>query len=155
MVISAFKELMPLGYDPLPCCVPDINECAPPTAVSCGKGADCQNTEGSYHCICVPGYELASGAPVFRNENENTCQGMNDPASSTSPYMRFRVTRIIPEASRGQGLGYRCSTQVWVETDVLAPVPPAQREGAWAKGPNPSFSVCIRHWWGYLFRSHC
>uniref|UniRef100_A0A8D0W079 Adhesion G protein-coupled receptor E2 n=1 Tax=Sus scrofa TaxID=9823 RepID=A0A8D0W079_PIG len=56
----------------------DINECAPPTAVSCGKGADCQNTEGSYHCICVPGYELASGAPVFRNENENTCQDVDE-----------------------------------------------------------------------------
>uniref|UniRef100_A0A4X1SSK2 Adhesion G protein-coupled receptor E2 n=1 Tax=Sus scrofa TaxID=9823 RepID=A0A4X1SSK2_PIG len=59
----------------------DINECAPPTAVSCGKGADCQNTEGSYHCICVPGYELASGAPVFRNENENTCQDKDECSS--------------------------------------------------------------------------
>uniref|UniRef100_A0A8D1PB16 Adhesion G protein-coupled receptor E5 n=1 Tax=Sus scrofa TaxID=9823 RepID=A0A8D1PB16_PIG len=56
----------------------DINECAPPTTVSCGKNADCQNTEGGYHCTCVPGYELASGAPIFRNENENTCQDVDE-----------------------------------------------------------------------------
>ncbi|XP_020936391.1 CD97 antigen isoform X6 [Sus scrofa] len=59
----------------------DINECAPPTTVSCGKNADCQNTEGGYHCTCVPGYELASGAPIFRNENENTCQDKDECSS--------------------------------------------------------------------------
>ena len=155
MGISALQELMPLGGNTLPCCVPDINECGPPATVSCGNNADCQNTEGGYHCTCIPGYELASGAPTFRNESENTCQGKNDPASSTSPRMRFRVTRIIPEASRGQGLGYRCGAQVCVGTDVPVPVPPVQREAAWAVGPNPSFAVWVRHWPGYLFRSHC
>uniref|UniRef100_A0A8C9KD62 Adhesion G protein-coupled receptor E5 n=1 Tax=Panthera tigris altaica TaxID=74533 RepID=A0A8C9KD62_PANTA len=55
----------------------DINECGPPLAVSCGKFADCQNTEGSYHCECSPGYQLASGAKTFRNESENTCQGVD------------------------------------------------------------------------------
>ena len=83
-MISAFKELMPLGYDPLPCCVPDINECGPPATVSCGNNADCQNTEGGYHCTCIPGYELASGEPTFRNESENTCQGKSQPVSSIS-----------------------------------------------------------------------
>ncbi|XP_047632744.1 adhesion G protein-coupled receptor E2 isoform X5 [Phacochoerus africanus] len=56
----------------------DINECRPPVAVSCGKSADCQNTEGGYHCTCIPGYELASGAPTFRKESENTCQDMDE-----------------------------------------------------------------------------
>ncbi|XP_053519780.1 adhesion G protein-coupled receptor E2-like isoform X3 [Artibeus jamaicensis] len=51
----------------------DINECELPS-VSCGKFANCQNTEGSYYCRCNSGYRLHSGATVFRNENENTCQ---------------------------------------------------------------------------------
>nr|XP_012422466.1 PREDICTED: EGF-like module-containing mucin-like hormone receptor-like 2 [Odobenus rosmarus divergens] len=55
----------------------DINECAPPLAVSCGKFADCWNTEGSYYCTCSPGYKLASGARTFRDESENTCQVHN------------------------------------------------------------------------------
>ncbi|XP_008709915.2 adhesion G protein-coupled receptor E2-like [Ursus maritimus] len=60
----------------------DINECGPSSTVSCGKFAECQNTEGSYYCTCIPGYELASGARTFRNERENTCQ-VHTPESKT------------------------------------------------------------------------
>uniref|UniRef100_A0A667G0M0 Adhesion G protein-coupled receptor E2 n=1 Tax=Lynx canadensis TaxID=61383 RepID=A0A667G0M0_LYNCA len=67
----------------------DINECGPPPRVSCGKFAHCLNTEGSYHCTCSPGYELASGAKTFRSESENTCQGKNHPTPSISPSMRW------------------------------------------------------------------
>ncbi|XP_059950035.1 adhesion G protein-coupled receptor E5 isoform X2 [Mesoplodon densirostris] len=56
----------------------DINECGPPLTVSCGKLADCQNTEGGYHCMCSPGYELISRAPMFKNESENTCRDMDE-----------------------------------------------------------------------------
>ncbi|XP_061046372.1 adhesion G protein-coupled receptor E5 isoform X3 [Eubalaena glacialis] len=56
----------------------DVNECGPPLTVSCGKLADCQNTEGGYHCMCSPGYELISGATTFKNENENTCQDVDE-----------------------------------------------------------------------------
>ncbi|KAI5935534.1 Adhesion G protein-coupled receptor E2 [Manis javanica] len=56
----------------------DINECGPPSPVSCGKYADCQNTEGSYFCTCSPGYALASGAAAFRNASENTCQDVDE-----------------------------------------------------------------------------
>uniref|UniRef100_A0A8C3WCA7 Adhesion G protein-coupled receptor E5 n=1 Tax=Catagonus wagneri TaxID=51154 RepID=A0A8C3WCA7_9CETA len=59
----------------------DINECAPPSTASCGKNADCQNTEGGYYCTCVPGYELASGASAFRNESENTCRDKDECSS--------------------------------------------------------------------------
>uniref|UniRef100_A0A8C4KZ35 EGF-like domain-containing protein n=1 Tax=Equus asinus TaxID=9793 RepID=A0A8C4KZ35_EQUAS len=76
--VSALWELSPLGGDPLPCCVPDINECGPPLAVSCGKFADCQNVDGSYYCTCAPGYGLVSGATTFRNESENTCQDVDE-----------------------------------------------------------------------------
>ncbi|XP_045845881.1 adhesion G protein-coupled receptor E2-like [Meles meles] len=63
----------------------DINECGPLSAVSCGEFADCQNTEGSYYCTCIPGYELASGARMFRNESENTCQDVNECTSGQNP----------------------------------------------------------------------
>ncbi|XP_026940790.1 adhesion G protein-coupled receptor E5 isoform X7 [Sagmatias obliquidens] len=59
----------------------DINECGPPLTVSCGKLADCQNTEGGYDCMCIPGYELTSGATVFKNESENTCRDMDECSS--------------------------------------------------------------------------
>ncbi|KAG8521294.1 CD97 antigen, partial [Galemys pyrenaicus] len=78
MEISALRKLTPLGGDPMACCVPDINECGPPLKVSCGKSADCENTEGSYHCTCVPGYALVSGGRTFKNESENTCQDVEE-----------------------------------------------------------------------------
>nr|XP_015106709.1 CD97 antigen isoform X5 [Vicugna pacos] len=56
----------------------DINECGPPSTVSCGQSADCKNTEGSYYCTCIPGYALVSGAPTFRNESENTCRDVDE-----------------------------------------------------------------------------
>nr|XP_037848013.1 adhesion G protein-coupled receptor E2 isoform X3 [Chlorocebus sabaeus] len=56
----------------------DINECAPPSEVSCGKFSDCRNIEGSYDCVCNPGYELVSGAKTFKNESENTCQDVDE-----------------------------------------------------------------------------
>ncbi|XP_076977708.1 adhesion G protein-coupled receptor E5 isoform X2 [Tamandua tetradactyla] len=56
----------------------DINECVRSTTVLCGKLADCQNVEGSYYCTCNPGYELASGNKMFRNESENTCKDVDE-----------------------------------------------------------------------------
>ncbi|XP_014653122.1 PREDICTED: adhesion G protein-coupled receptor E2-like [Ceratotherium simum simum] len=69
----------------------DINECETPSTVSCGKFADCHNTEGSYYCTCSQGYKLVSGATLFWNEKENTCQGKNHSAFSISSSMRFDV----------------------------------------------------------------
>uniref|UniRef100_A0A8C9PKY3 Adhesion G protein-coupled receptor E2 n=1 Tax=Spermophilus dauricus TaxID=99837 RepID=A0A8C9PKY3_SPEDA len=63
--------------DPLEIC-DDINECVPPMKVSCGKFADCHNMEGSYYCMCSPGYGLLSGAKKFTNESENTCQEVDE-----------------------------------------------------------------------------
>ncbi|XP_025230102.1 adhesion G protein-coupled receptor E2-like, partial [Theropithecus gelada] len=56
----------------------DINECVPPSKVSCGKSSYCRNTKGSYDCVCNPGYELVSGAKTFKNESENTCQDVDE-----------------------------------------------------------------------------
>ncbi|XP_045022674.1 adhesion G protein-coupled receptor E2 isoform X2 [Bubalus bubalis] len=66
--------------DPLESC-DDINECGPPSPVYCGSSADCQNTEGGYHCTCSPGYEPVSGATIFRNESENTCRDVDECSS--------------------------------------------------------------------------
>ncbi|XP_035888245.1 adhesion G protein-coupled receptor E2-like isoform X2 [Phyllostomus discolor] len=64
----------------------DINECGPPLSVSCGKLAVCQNMEGSYYCMCTPGYRLVSGAMNFSHESQNTCQDINEcePSSMVS-----------------------------------------------------------------------
>ncbi|XP_058146298.1 adhesion G protein-coupled receptor E5 [Dasypus novemcinctus] len=56
----------------------DINECAPPMTVSCGKLAQCRNLEGSYECECSAGYVLPSGGKTFRNESENRCQDLDE-----------------------------------------------------------------------------
>lgn len=98
--VSALWELTPFGGDPLSCCVPDVNECKTPSTVSCGKFADCHNTEGSYYCTCSPGYQLVSGATLFWNEKENTCHGENHSLFSISSSMRFGV--IQPTFSRHQ-----------------------------------------------------
>ncbi|XP_018870697.2 adhesion G protein-coupled receptor E5 isoform X1 [Gorilla gorilla gorilla] len=71
---SSFSEII---TTPTETC-DDINECATPSKVSCGKFSDCWNTEGSYDCMCSPGYEPVSGAKTFKNENENTCQDVDE-----------------------------------------------------------------------------
>ncbi|KAM5189913.1 adhesion G protein-coupled receptor E2-like [Callospermophilus lateralis] len=59
----------------------DINECLLPRKESCGYFADCHNVQGSYYCMCFPGFELRSGAKKFTNESENTCQDMDECSS--------------------------------------------------------------------------
>ncbi|XP_036596023.1 adhesion G protein-coupled receptor E3 [Trichosurus vulpecula] len=59
----------------------NINECAPSINISCGQNANCVNTEGSYHCICKPGYVLPSGEKTFPNATMNNCQGTNLPCN--------------------------------------------------------------------------
>ncbi|PNI50995.1 ADGRE5 isoform 12, partial [Pan troglodytes] len=74
---SSFSEII---TTPTETC-DDINECATPSKVSCGKFSDCWNTEGSYDCVCSPGYEPVSGAKTFKNESENTCQDVDECSS--------------------------------------------------------------------------
>ncbi|XP_012496851.1 PREDICTED: CD97 antigen [Propithecus coquereli] len=75
--VSSSEEIF---TDPTVTC-DDINECAPPTKVFCGKLADCQNVEGSYYCTCSPGYAPTSGPKTFHSENENTCQDVDECSS--------------------------------------------------------------------------
>ncbi|XP_044768937.1 LOW QUALITY PROTEIN: adhesion G protein-coupled receptor E2-like [Neomonachus schauinslandi] len=85
----------------------DINECGPPSAVSCGKFADCWNTEGSYYCTCSPGYKLASGAKTFRDESENMCQDALTPNQLLlSPAGIFFPTWTPPHGIKSQRLSH-------------------------------------------------
>ncbi|XP_032121791.1 CD97 antigen isoform X6 [Sapajus apella] len=59
----------------------DTNECVSPFKPSCGKFSDCVNTEGSYYCMCSPGYKPAPGKEQFMNESQNTCQDVDECSS--------------------------------------------------------------------------
>lgn len=56
------------------CCL-DVNECANGEA-KCGSNMHCENTVGSYRCLCERG---------FRNVNETTCVGKAILKMSTFP----------------------------------------------------------------------
>ncbi|XP_054984737.1 adhesion G protein-coupled receptor E5 isoform X1 [Sorex araneus] len=86
--------------NPLDICE-DINECAPSLNVSCGRLADCVNTEGSYHCECISGYRLASGESKFRNKSENTCRDVNE--CDLEPRPCHKTTHCLNFLS-----GYKC-----------------------------------------------
>ncbi|XP_021487925.1 adhesion G protein-coupled receptor E5 isoform X2 [Meriones unguiculatus] len=90
----------------------DINECV---QVNCGSYAECENTEGSYFCICNPGYKLLSGAERFTNNSENTCQVTPAPGSlpeqPTTVHPRTlpgdsgeRTPKDVNECTSGQNL---------------------------------------------------
>ncbi|XP_060040577.1 adhesion G protein-coupled receptor E2 isoform X1 [Erinaceus europaeus] len=56
----------------------DINECGPSQPDLCGANADCENTDGGFQCVCIPGFELESGGTTFRNKSKNTCQDVEE-----------------------------------------------------------------------------
>ncbi|XP_060040582.1 adhesion G protein-coupled receptor E2 isoform X6 [Erinaceus europaeus] len=59
----------------------DINECGPSQPDLCGANADCENTDGGFQCVCIPGFELESGGTTFRNKSKNTCQDLDECSS--------------------------------------------------------------------------
>nr|XP_003413375.1 adhesion G protein-coupled receptor E3 isoform X1 [Loxodonta africana] len=74
----------------------DINECKPPYSVYCGLNAECQNVEGSFHCLCVSGYRLLSGDIQFKNSNENTCQAVT-PSKTPPTKGRKELQQVVEE----------------------------------------------------------
>ncbi|XP_030052977.1 adhesion G protein-coupled receptor E1 isoform X2 [Microcaecilia unicolor] len=73
----------------------DINECIPPTLVDCGLNAECKNTIGSYHCICLQGYQTTSGEKEFQNKTETTCEDVNECNFSDACPKNSRCTNTI------------------------------------------------------------
>lgn len=50
----------------------DVDECQKEDI--CGQNAKCNNTPGSYYCICNAGFRLKSGKSNFTG-NEEKCEG--------------------------------------------------------------------------------
>ncbi|XP_053766433.1 adhesion G protein-coupled receptor E3-like isoform X3 [Desmodus rotundus] len=72
----------------------DVDECKPPISIYCGPNAECQNTKGSFYCLCNPGYKLLSGDTQFMNSNENSCQKI---ASSNTTKGNKELQRIVED----------------------------------------------------------
>ena len=51
-----------------PCLLSDIDECVTGDN-NCDSHADCQNTPGSYNCICRSGFVMTSGACIGKFHN--------------------------------------------------------------------------------------
>ncbi|KAI4549391.1 hypothetical protein MG293_001721 [Ovis ammon polii] len=50
----------------------DDNECGNLTQ-SCGENANCTNTQGSYYCMCAPGFRSSSNEDKFITNDGTTC----------------------------------------------------------------------------------
>uniref|UniRef100_A0A8C0K6R7 Adhesion G protein-coupled receptor E2 n=1 Tax=Canis lupus dingo TaxID=286419 RepID=A0A8C0K6R7_CANLU len=118
----------------------DIDECGPPPLVSCGRLADCQNTEGSYHCMCSPGYALASGATTFMNESENTCRDVDE------CQLKPRVCKSRGHLHQHQG-SYTCKCPPGLrDSDLLTLSSDCRCRPGWKPVPGspngPNSTVC-------------
>lgn len=49
-------------------CISDVDECSLPGV--CDAAADCHNTNGSFTCVCQPGYS-GNGFKCVRSTNAN------------------------------------------------------------------------------------
>ncbi|XP_019519679.1 PREDICTED: adhesion G protein-coupled receptor E3, partial [Hipposideros armiger] len=78
----------------------DIDECKPPIGIYCGANARCQNVEGSFYCLCDPGYKLLSGDAQFKDSNENTCQKITS-SDTTKGSQQAQVWRSWARDRRG------------------------------------------------------
>lgn len=52
----------------------DDNECGNLTQ-PCGENANCTNTEGSYYCMCAPGFRSSSHQDRFITNDGTICIG--------------------------------------------------------------------------------
>ncbi|XP_031196397.1 CD97 antigen isoform X4 [Mastomys coucha] len=95
---EGFSSEKPVITNPAESCE-DINECLLPE-FSCGSSATCQNSEGSYACVCNPGYKLLSGAESFFNKSENTCQDVDECSSGQHKCHSSTTCKNIPGSYR-------------------------------------------------------
>uniref|UniRef100_A0A9L0IWF2 Adhesion G protein-coupled receptor L4 n=1 Tax=Equus asinus TaxID=9793 RepID=A0A9L0IWF2_EQUAS len=61
----------------------DDNECGNLTQ-SCGEHANCTNTEGSYYCMCVPGFKSSSNQERFITNDGTICIDIDECSESAA-----------------------------------------------------------------------
>ncbi|KAI4580535.1 hypothetical protein MJT46_019304, partial [Ovis ammon polii x Ovis aries] len=59
----------------------DDNECGNLTQ-SCGENANCTNTQGSYYCMCAPGFRSSSNEDKFITNDGTTCIDIDEDSES-------------------------------------------------------------------------
>ena len=80
---TGYEFSEPLAGSDLNRCT-DIDECDSTNICDIANGGQCHNTDGSYHCSCLPGYENADpsnlGTPLDGTDcqNVNECDGTNE-----------------------------------------------------------------------------
>ncbi|XP_021573529.1 adhesion G protein-coupled receptor L4 isoform X2 [Carlito syrichta] len=78
----------------------DDNECGNLTQ-SCGENANCTNTEGSYYCMCAPGFRSSSNQDRFITNDGTVCiENVNANCHLDNPciaaYINKTLTKIRP-----------------------------------------------------------
>ncbi|KAM9688602.1 adhesion G protein-coupled receptor L4 [Trichechus inunguis] len=61
----------------------DDNECENSTQL-CGENANCTNTEGSYYCMCAPGYRSSSNQDKFITNDGTNCIDIDECSESVA-----------------------------------------------------------------------
>ncbi|PNI47758.1 ADGRL4 isoform 2 [Pan troglodytes] len=87
----------------------DDNECGNLTQ-SCGENANCTNTEGSYYCMCVPGFRSSSNQDRFITNDGTVCIDIDECSESV-----VCDDHSICENVNG---GYNCSCKEGYQTST-------------------------------------
>lgn len=58
-------------------CVTDIDECERNPALC--RGGSCENTEGSYQCVCPPGHQVSEDGDACEGANTHFVQKIQKP----------------------------------------------------------------------------
>ncbi|KAM6217076.1 adhesion G protein-coupled receptor L4 [Rhynchocyon petersi] len=87
----------------------DDNECENSTQ-PCGENANCTNTEGSYYCMCAPGYRSSSRQDRFITNDGTNCIDIDECSESVAC-----GDHAVCENMAG---GYNCSCQEGYQTST-------------------------------------
>ena len=84
----------------------DVDECADDEGI-CGVG-ECFNNEGSYECICPPGFMLMPNGRDCVDMRRETCYMKYTNQTGCSKPMQTDQTKIVCCCSMGEAWGLGC-----------------------------------------------